>query len=193
MFRDGLRDVRAWVKRTRPEPGPSVPKTKVYETPCREWGVVSEGDAIIGAMRAPTWYHDGQLSLDRQRMKQAHAVVTRVEDEIPPGGSATDRLQSARADAYLAERLFAERFMELASTDGAGAGGHFKPGDHVLDAAGNLWVRASEDDAAKGWAWGYPAESVGIAEGAVREGHPARPLVLLIRDGKPVGGVRVVE
>lgn len=37
MFRDGLRDIRVWVKRTRPEPGPSVPKTKVYETLCRGW------------------------------------------------------------------------------------------------------------------------------------------------------------
>ncbi len=35
MFRDGLRDKRVWVKRIRPDPGPSVPKTKVYETVSR--------------------------------------------------------------------------------------------------------------------------------------------------------------
>lgn len=66
----------------------------------------------------PTWYHDGQLSLDRQRMKQAHAVVTRVEDEIPIGEPATPRLLAARAEAWQAECLFAERFMALLESDG---------------------------------------------------------------------------
>ncbi|MEY9946215.1 hypothetical protein [Kitasatospora sp. GAS1066B] len=69
-------------------------------------------------MNPPTWYHDGQLSLARQRMAQAHAILTRVEDEIPIGAPATDRLQQARAEAWAAERVFAERFMELDRTDG---------------------------------------------------------------------------
>lgn len=32
MFRDGLRDIQAWAKRTRPEPARLVPKTTVCET-----------------------------------------------------------------------------------------------------------------------------------------------------------------
>jgi hypothetical protein len=70
----------------------------------------------------PLWYFDGQLSFARQRMAQAHAVVQRVQDEIPPGrvepGPAKDRLDRARAEACAAERLFAERFMELAADNG---------------------------------------------------------------------------
>lgn len=69
----------------------------------------------------PLWYFDGQLSQDRQRMAQAHAVLQRVQDEIPPGyvapGPAKDRLDRARAEACAAERLFAQRFLEL--DDGA--------------------------------------------------------------------------
>jgi hypothetical protein len=70
----------------------------------------------------PLWFFDGQLSMDRQRMAQAHAVVTRIQDEMPPGyiepGPMADRLHAARHQAYLAERQFAERFTELMTKQG---------------------------------------------------------------------------
>ncbi|QLE71122.1 hypothetical protein FGW37_05455 [Streptomyces rectiverticillatus] len=144
-------------------------------------------------MRAPTWYMDGQLSLDRRRVREAYAIVARVEDEIPPGDPATDKLQDARAEAFVAERLFAERFMELANTDGRGVGDRFQAGDVVMDANGDLWQRARDEDVAKGWPWAYMTEGLGDAEGGLEEEHPARPLRLLIRDGRPLGGVQVRE
>lgn len=61
---------------------------------------------------APDWFADGQLSLARQRMEQAYAVLARLQDEIPPG-LAADRLQAAHEEAYSAERVLCERFMEL--------------------------------------------------------------------------------
>lgn len=72
---------------------------------------------------APTWYMDGQLGFARQRMAQAHAVLQRVQDEIPPGyvqpGTPEDsRLQAARRQAWEAEHVFAERFMELDASGG---------------------------------------------------------------------------
>ncbi|WP_157536194.1 hypothetical protein [Kitasatospora mediocidica] len=116
-----------------------------------------------------------------------------MADEIPVGDPATPRLQAARGEAWAAERLFAERFVELAGTDGRGAGTDWQTGDLVLAADGHLWVRAYPEDVAKGWAWAHSTEQVGASSGAVEEEYPERPLTLLVREGKPVGGVRVVE
>lgn len=73
------------------------------------------------------------------------------------------------------------------------------PGDVVLDAVGGLWVRAHEDSTAQGWPWAYADGSaprpdpatpdgpvVAVPEGTVAEGGPVRPLVLLVRRGRPV-------
>lgn len=64
-------------------------------------------------------------------------------------------------------------------------------GDVVLAADGGLWVRAAAHDVAQGWPWAYchgDAPQTGRTpppEGAVEEGYPVRPLVLLIREGRP--------
>lgn len=63
----------------------------------------------------------------------------------------------------------------------------WRTGDLILDAAGGLFQRADEDQVAEGWPWGY-AES---SSGSVEEGHPRRPLTLLVRDGKPIGGTEI--
>lgn len=70
----------------------------------------------------------------------------------------------------------------------------WEPGDLVIAADKGLWVRASEEDTAKGWPWGYPYESAGYpSTGAVEEGHPVRPLTLLVRRGRPVTTIRYPE
>ncbi|MFI6317306.1 hypothetical protein ACIBG8_07295 [Nonomuraea sp. NPDC050556] len=69
----------------------------------------------------------------------------------------------------------------------------WRPGDLVLDNQGRMFTRASAEDEASGWPWGYASEDVRdvtgrphVPEGAVEEGHPTRPLRLLVRDGRPV-------
>jgi hypothetical protein len=65
-------------------------------------------------------------------------------------------------------------------------------GDVVLDARGEIWTRASERDQEKGWPWASGASTTisrGLpyaAEGGLSEEAPARPLVLLVRNGKAV-------
>lgn len=60
--------------------------------------------------------------------------------------------------------------------------------DVVLDANGNMWTRAEGDR----WPWasGY-ANTVRLPEGDVADRFLKRPVTLLIRGGKPVGGVLV--
>lgn len=81
--------------------------------------------------------------------------------------------------------------------DGVTAGAEeWAAGDVVLAADGGLWVRAAAHDIEQGWPWAYChgyAPQTGKTpppEGAVPEDHPVRPLVLLLRDGHPVGGAR---
>jgi hypothetical protein len=72
-------------------------------------------------------------------------------------------------------------------------GEQWQPGDLVVDADGGLFTRASAQDQDKGLPWGYPhgvARHVDgrthVPEGEVGESVPARPLTLLLRDGRPV-------
>lgn len=72
----------------------------------------------------------------------------------------------------------------------------WRPGDWVIDAAGAVWVRAADEDAAAGLAWGRPPGTarrqranrsvLTIPAGRAGDEAPARPLALLIRDGYPV-------
>ncbi|MEV6350977.1 hypothetical protein [Actinoplanes sp. NPDC051851] len=67
----------------------------------------------------------------------------------------------------------------------------WQTGDIVLAADRQLWCRADEADAAEGWPWAYvhsyaPRQHADhLPEGAVDEHTPARPLALLLRDGRP--------
>ncbi|MFB8290626.1 hypothetical protein [Kitasatospora purpeofusca] len=149
--------------------------------------------------KPPSWYHDGRLVLERQRLAQANAVVTRATDEIPLGDPATDQLHTARYAAWLAELQLAQRVMEFHGTGGTGGEGGFRPGDLVLDGEGGLYVRASAEDEKRGWPWAYasdsgvPLESEQPNEGTLGEDHPKRPLTLLVRGGRPVGGVTMCQ
>jgi hypothetical protein len=76
------------------------------------------------------------------------------------------------------------------------AGEVWETGDVVLDRTGGLWVRAAEHHVEQGWPWaycsGYAPRSgkTPPPEGSVCEDYPARPLVLLVRDGHAVDGAR---
>jgi hypothetical protein len=73
----------------------------------------------------------------------------------------------------------------------------WKPGDVVLDAKGDIRVRSEHPK----WVWDYPNEGstrdalgrLMVPEGGLEEKDVARPLVLLIRDGRPIGGQLVEE
>ncbi|MFE2941128.1 hypothetical protein ACFXKG_18995 [Streptomyces sp. NPDC059255] len=68
----------------------------------------------------------------------------------------------------------------------------WKPGDVVMAVNGGIWVRSDHPR----WVWDYPSEAMSmpapgrphVPEGAVEEHDPLvhRPLLLLIRDGRPV-------
>ncbi|MFR9675876.1 hypothetical protein [Streptomyces sp. TR02-1] len=72
-------------------------------------------------------------------------------------------------------------------------------GDVVLDSEGSVWQRASPDDQEQGWPWRHGADITYdfvhvlpvVSEGSHREDDPARPLTLLVRQGRPVGMVVV--
>ncbi|WDM16751.1 hypothetical protein J3S85_37955 [Streptomyces lavenduligriseus] len=72
----------------------------------------------------------------------------------------------------------------------------WRPGDVVLDAAGNLRVRSTHHR----YVWGYPDEgslrdalgNLAAPDGGLEDKDVPRPLTLLIRDGVPVGG-RVIN
>ncbi|MFY1620091.1 hypothetical protein [Micromonospora sp. WMMD736] len=64
--------------------------------------------------------------------------------------------------------------------------------DLVIDAQGRLFVRADRDSIAEGWPWAYAPDGAPMnpsslpgPEGSVEETYPERPLVLLVRDGRP--------
>lgn len=65
----------------------------------------------------------------------------------------------------------------------------WRTGDLVIADDGQLWQRANEESVAEGWPWAPPEGS----EGSMHESHPPRPLTLLVRDGKPVGGAQIDE
>ncbi|MFI5973531.1 hypothetical protein [Streptomyces sp. NPDC051452] len=76
--------------------------------------------------------------------------------------------------------------------------GTWKPGDVVLDAAGNLRVRSNHPK----WVWDYASEGstrdpftggASVPEGGLEESDVPRPLVLLVRDGQAVGGRPIEE
>src|ERR1044072_4536276 len=68
----------------------------------------------------------------------------------------------------------------------------WKPGDVVLDAEGSIRVRSDHPK----WVWDYPntggtRDNIGgpaIPDGALEEKDVPRPLILLVRDGRAVGG-----
>lgn len=74
--------------------------------------------------------------------------------------------------------------------------GPWQPGDWVIDAAGAVWARSSDADAAADRAWAMPPATarrqrgdqlaVTVPEGRVSDDQVARPLHLLIRNGYPV-------
>jgi hypothetical protein len=65
-------------------------------------------------------------------------------------------------------------------------------GDVVLDARSRIWTRAREIDAVQGWPWATGADATlshgkpYATEGGHPEEAPARPLTLLVRNGKAV-------
>jgi hypothetical protein len=72
----------------------------------------------------------------------------------------------------------------------------WQPGDVILSADRNLYIRARECDVADGWPWrsgvyDAPADGTGIGEGGTADSEVHRPVTLLIRDGLPLGGVTV--
>ncbi|MER6513515.1 hypothetical protein ABT158_42360 [Nonomuraea sp. NPDC001636] len=71
-------------------------------------------------------------------------------------------------------------------------GEQWQPGDLVVDADGGLFTRASAQDEADGVPWGRPRHAARHADGSIHvpageagEQVPARPLTLLLRDGRP--------
>jgi hypothetical protein len=145
-------------------------------------------------LRAPSWYFDGSLSLTRNRMKQAHAILQRVTDESPIGFVQSEQLDTARAEAWAAELAFARQMVEIESM---GRFSEFIAGDVVIDATCQMYVRASPKDAKKGitWQW-WPNtgdDRVTKSWGSFEEEHPERPLRLVMRDGRAIGGFRIYE
>lgn len=63
-------------------------------------------------------------------------------------------------------------------------------GDLVLDAAGILWIRSSDQGVAEGWPWSYTGGwhpcDLHAPGGDRPEEEAVRPLTLLVRGGKPV-------
>ncbi|GHI91716.1 hypothetical protein [Streptomyces olivaceus] len=84
-----------------------------------------------------------------------------------------------------------ENVHKITSLDGV-----WRPGDVVLDAAGNLRIRSAHPK----WVWDYPDEGslrdafghLRAPDGGLEDADVPRPLTLLVRDGQPVGG-RVIE
>lgn len=73
----------------------------------------------------------------------------------------------------------------------------WQPGDVILSADRSLYIRVCDDNSGGGrWPWhdgvdcvptdGYPTPEGGTADYLVQ-----RPVTLLIRDGKPLGGVTI--
>ncbi|GAA2046541.1 hypothetical protein GCM10009839_58700 [Catenulispora yoronensis] len=69
-------------------------------------------------MSAPTWYHDGVLSLLRRQMQDAQWKLAEVEGDTPPG-PVTSAVTSGREAAWNAEVAFATRVLELQAEDAA--------------------------------------------------------------------------
>lgn len=70
-------------------------------------------------------------------------------------------------------------------------GAAFQPGDVVLAADGALYIRASQNPM---YPWGDANQNLdGHVEGGVADADVVRPLVLLVRDGTPLGGRLVNE
>jgi hypothetical protein len=73
----------------------------------------------------------------------------------------------------------------------------WQPGDVVLDDDGQLWVRSDNPQ----WVWDHPLEGATrntyggpeVPEGGYEEADAKRPLVLLVRGGRAVGGRAIEE
>ncbi|WP_433379296.1 hypothetical protein [Streptosporangium sp. CA-115845] len=63
--------------------------------------------------RSPSWYHDGVLSLLRRQMCAAQAELGQAEADSPPGFGVRPEVMQARIAAARAERVFAERLVEV--------------------------------------------------------------------------------
>jgi hypothetical protein len=68
----------------------------------------------------------------------------------------------------------------------------WQPGDVVLTAAGDILTRAHGDSAAEGWPWSVGAQYVHLPgtgpSGGWSDDQATRPLTLLMRGGRPLGG-----
>jgi hypothetical protein len=70
----------------------------------------------------------------------------------------------------------------------------WQPGDVILSADGHLYVRAREELTVGGmWPWheGLGDVASETYEGGTADADLKRPVTLLIRDGRPLGGVTV--
>lgn len=66
----------------------------------------------------------------------------------------------------------------------------WQPGDTVMDQKGQMWTRVDPRDGAHHvrLRWAYVATP---STGSVEEEWPTRPMTLIVRGGKPVGGIEV--
>jgi hypothetical protein len=72
----------------------------------------------------------------------------------------------------------------------------WQPGDIVLDATGYLFQRADPartPDPLRVWGDVNDGRVTRPVKGKIEDDCPERPLTLLVRDGKPVGGLVVSE
>jgi hypothetical protein len=70
----------------------------------------------------------------------------------------------------------------------------WRPGDVILSADGHLYVRVREEHTVGGmWPWheGVGEAVANTVEGSAADADVTFPVTLLIRDGRPVGGVTV--
>lgn len=94
-----------------------------------------------------------------------------------------------RAAKYSAD-AWCDSCVAAAALEGrSDTGEKWQPGDVVLDAEGDIWTRAAEASIRDGWPWsaGSTGGTSQPPEGGVAEygpNSPARPLTLLVRDGK---------
>jgi hypothetical protein len=75
--------------------------------------LAEEGGPGFALEMAPSWYHDGELSLLRRIMQAAQAHLAEVEGDAAPGFTVPPAVYEARAQAARAEKAFAEKLLEL--------------------------------------------------------------------------------
>lgn len=137
----------------------------------------------------PTWYQDTELTEARTRMREAHTALSAIEAQDTPEAA------RARDEAYEAERAFTALMTNLAGTGGRAG---FQTHDVVIDAHGMWWMRTLPSQVDEGYAWIHPwttryNQHLTFEEAAQPNERPTRPLILVERNGNPVGGVVPTE